>query len=470
MRPLVSDFRTVFPAVGASLLLVGGSLAAQSAAPAACAPAGSGMSLASAATVDPVATFDSVWTLIARTHWDSSGIATRWAAARSRLRPRAEAARTRGALRSVLDTLLGSLEQSHFRLIPEEEADGLPPAAEAPDRSGWLGMALRLVDGGLAVTAVDSGGPAWQSGVRLGWRLTAIGACPMAPLLARLLRTTPRRHQAIAVQQSIMARLAGPPGTPIAVTFHGGRRPAVHRLVRDSARGVTTKFGNLPALTVDLSWQRLRRAGHTIGVIRFSLWMPAIAPAFDAALDSLRGSDGIILDLRGNLGGVGGMVTGIAGHFLDSAATIGTMRQRGATFRFLANPRRATADGRLVSPYAGPLVLLVDELSASTSEIFAAGLHALGRARVVGGQTPGEALPAVPERLPNGDVLYHAIADFVSPRGEPIEGRGVIPDEVVPLTLRALQTRGDPPLEAALRWLVTHSKPASATPRPGSGR
>jgi carboxyl-terminal processing protease len=284
------------------------------------------------------------------------------------------------------------------------------------------------------------------------------------------MRSNASRHQAIAVQQALMNRLAGPPGSPLALTLSDGRRSTVRRLVRDSARGITTKFGNLPALAVGLSWRQLPRGDRKLGVIRFSLWMPAIAPAFDAALDSLRGSDGIILDLRGNLGGVGGMVTGIAGHFFDTAATIGTMRQRGATFRFLANPRRTTADGRQVTPYAGPLVLLVDELSASTSEIFAAGLQALGRAHVVGVRTPGEALPSVPERLPNGDVLYHAIADFVSPLGAPIEGRGVTPDLVVPLSIRALRAVGDPPMEAALAWLATRPRTLPLPPSPVSGR
>ena len=452
-----------------ALLLVAGRLGGQPAPAAPCAPTDRGPTLGTAPAHHPTATFDSVWALIARTHWDSSGIQPRWDAARARLRPQAEAARTRGELRAVIGALLDTLGQSHFRLIPEEEADGIGTVA-IPDRSGWLGLEFRLVDGVVAVTAVDSGGPAWRGGLRAGWRLEAIGPCPVAPIVRQLTRMHAPRHLAVALQQALMTRLAGPPGAPVEVTAHDGRRATVHRLVRDTARGITTKFGNLPSLAVELTWRRLRRGDRTLGVIRFSLWMPAIAPAFDAALDSLRGSDGFILDLRGNLGGVGGMVTGIAGHFFDSTATIGTMRQRGATFRFQANPRRGTADGRSVSPYAGPLVLLVDELSASTSEIFAAGLQALGRARVVGVPTPGEALPAVPERLPNGDVLYHAIADFVSPRGAPIEGRGVIPDEVVPLSFRALQTLGDPPLEAALGWLASRPKSRAAAPSPVSGR
>jgi carboxyl-terminal processing protease len=96
----------------------------------------------------------------------------------------------------------------------------------------------------------------------------------------------------------------------------------------------------------------------------------------------------------------------------------------------------------------------VDELSISTTEIFAGGMQALGRAQVFGVQTSGQALPSVPERLPNGDILYHAIADFLNPVGKPLEGAGVTPDHVVPLTRAALSARRDPALDAAIAWAI----------------
>ena len=81
--------------------------------------------------------------------------------------------------------------------------------------------------------------------------------------------------------------------------------------------------------------------------------------------------------------------------------------------------------------YAGRVAILVDETSYSASEVFAGGMQAAGRARVFGARTPGGALPALLRKLPNGDVLEYAIADFVTVSGERIEGRGVVPDEPV---------------------------------------
>ena len=86
-------------------------------------------------------------------------------------------------------------------------------------------------------------------------------------------------------------------------------------------------------------------------------------------------------------------------------------------------------------PFRGPLAVLVDGSSASTSEILAGGLKDIHRARIFGTRTAGAALPSVVSRLPNGDGFQYAIANYISQGGEPLEGIGVIPDEEVrPIT------------------------------------
>ena len=188
--------------------------------------------------------------------------------------------------------------------------------------------------------------------------------------------------------------------------------------------------------------------------------MVPIMSTLDRAVDSVRSCAGIVLDLRGNLGGVAGMMMGVAGHFLTEERTLGIMRTRGEEMRFVANPRRSTDAGVPVEPYAGPVAILVDGMSASTSEMFAAGLQALGRARVFGERTAGQALPAMATKLPSGDVLMHVVADFVAADGTRIEGRGVMPDELVRLDRRDIVANRDAPLEAALRW-IDRARPRS---------
>ena len=130
------------------------------------------------------------------------------------------------------------------------------------------------------------------------------------------------------------------------------------------------------------------------------------------------------------------MMMGISGHFVGERKTLGVMKTRENELRFVANPRLVSAAGERVEPFAGPVAILVDAMSGSASECFAGGMQSIGRARVFGQTSMGQALPALFDRMPNGDVLIHAYGDFVTADGTRLEGRGVIPDEVVPLVAR----------------------------------
>jgi carboxyl-terminal processing protease len=120
--------------------------------------------------------------------------------------------------------------------------------------------------------------------------------------------------------------------------------------------------------------------------------------------------------------------------------------------------------GVRVAPYAGPLAILIDPQSLSTSEFFAGAMQAVGRARLFGERTGGMALPAIAERLPNGDVLYHAIADFVDAGNRRLEGVGVTPDVAPPVTRAALLDGADPVYDAAIAWM--RSQPRSTPTGP----
>ncbi|MFY7950382.1 MAG: hypothetical protein ACOVRP_14300, partial [Gemmatimonas sp.] len=133
-----------------------------------------GSSLASAPAADALVTFDSAWTIIRRTHWDTTYNGVNWQAVRDELRPRAAAARTRGELRLVLADMVSRLRQSHFSIIPQEVSDatmGRGDGAARQGASGSLGFDTRLVGSAMLVTSIDTGGPAWQAGVRTGWEV-----------------------------------------------------------------------------------------------------------------------------------------------------------------------------------------------------------------------------------------------------------------------------------------------------------
>jgi len=272
------------------------------------------------------------------------------------------------------------------------------------------------------------------------------------------------RRASLAAYSLAEGGLRGAPGSTVTVTFvdeRGDERALT--MQRSVTPGTSVKFGNLPPQLAHLEWERRRVDGKRIGVIRFNIWMPVLGREFDVAIDSLRDSDAIVLDIRGNFGGVAGMAMGFAGHFVDTVVPVGIMKTRAQDLKFAINPRRVNTADQRVAPFDGPLAIVVDELSISTSEIFAGGLQSLARAHIVGSRTAGQALPAMAERLPNGDILYHAIANFVSPSGGRMEGDGVTPDQAVVTDRRALLAGADPALDAALKWAASAPKPPRVT-------
>jgi len=149
------------------------------------------------------------------------------------------------------------------------------------------------------------------------------------------------------------------------------------------------------------------------------------------------------------------MMMGLSGHFVGQVKPLGVMKTRDNELNFVANPRTVDTNGKAVSVFDGPVAILVDGMSGSASECFSGGMQSIKRARIFGQTTMGQALPALFDRLPNGDVMIHAYGDFVTADGTRLEGRGVIPDEATPLDRKDLLAGRDRALEAALAWIDT---------------
>jgi carboxyl-terminal processing protease len=393
-----------------------------------------------------LASFDTAWRIVAETHFDPTFNGLDWNAVRAELRPRAERAADADEVRLLIRDMLGRLGQSHFALLGPGDAE------DYPHGPAGVPIEVRIDDGGrvLVTRAADQA----DASVKAGDELVAIDGQQVGALLDTIEADHPLRH---AMQwRLVTSRLSGAVGSHVLLQLRspdGTTRSWT--ATRSMVPGQTVSIGNLPLLRASVSDYLARTAGgRAVGVIRFNLWVPAVADPIADAVDRYRDSAGLVLDLRGNPGGLADMMRGIAGHLVDEPVTLGRMRMREITLEFRANPRRSTRDGRSVLPYSGPVAILVDELTASTSECFAGGLQALGRVRVFGVTTAGQALPAATHRLPNGDVLLYAIGDFVTGDQRRLEGQGVVPDTIVPLSAESLAAGRDAE-RAALDWFDT---------------
>ncbi len=214
--------------------------------------------------------------------------------------------------------------------------------------------------------------------------------------------------------------------------------------------GKIIRFANLPELRLHFEARKLPSG---IGYIRFNEFLDpvSIMPKVETAVRDFAKSPGVIIDLRGNPGGIGIMAMGIAGFFIaEEGKQLGTMTMRDATLKFVVFPRPET--------YDGPLAVLVDGGSASTAEIFAQGMQDLGRARIFGSLTAGAALPSDIVRLPNGDRFQYAQASYTSVKGRVLEGNGVVPDQEVRESADSLSAGRDLVIEAAENWIAGRRK------------
>ena len=147
------------------------------------------------------------------------------------------------------------------------------------------------------------------------------------------------------------------------------------------------------------------------------------------------------------------------------------MKTRGRReLRFVANPRLVNAAGERVEPYAGPVAILVDGMTGSASECFAGGMQSLGRARVFGQTSMGQALPALFDRLPNGDVLIHAWGDFVTGDGMRHRGTGRGPGRARRADARRALLADTTPLERGARVDRQRQTPQLEVPNRGLRR
>jgi len=382
-----------------------------------------------------LASFEAVWSAVHEKHWEEKPAGLDWQVIHQEYRPQVEAAASTEAARAVMRDMLGRLKQTHFAIFPAAVYQVLDPSGAG---DGWPGFEAHVLNGRVIVTDAPN-----QSGVKLGWEVLQTNGADFPPLVAKL-QTDPAIHE-LQLERAVAARLSGPIGAVRPMVFADA---AGARMTRDikliPPRGNFAGFGNLPPQPV---WFESKMIGNT-GYIRFNMFLDLVhvMTEFGDAVQKCAHCDGIVIDLRGNPGGVGGMAMGMAGWLVSQPGLrLGTMYMRGATLNFAINPR--------AEAYGGPLAVLVDGGSASTSEIFAGGLKDLGRARIFGTRTAAAALPSVITRLPNGDGFQYAVANYISEGGQALEGNGVIPDVEVKLTREALLAGHDSVLDAALDWI-----------------
>lgn len=424
--------------------------------------------------------FEMAWKALADNYFDPTFNKLDWAKIRTEYESRIRSAATDLAAHKLIEEMIDRLGKSHLVLIPPEVFKAIESAKveaqfreaqrerhrndksddndenaneadEADDEDDLLaeygiGVDLRLVDNSFVISRIDRGSSAERAGLKLGYVIEKINGVSLADLLHRITvsyarNTKFRRYLPI---QIVAAFLNGQRDTDVSITYLDASNTSKEALIhREKIISTPVSFAS------GIPERRLKFESRTlegdIGYIRFDQFAIPVIDRFCQAIAEFKGKKGLIIDLRGNTGGLIATMNALGGMLVESDLDLGTSIYRRGTEHLIATPK--------AKRFKGNIVFLVDELTVSAAEMFAASLQDAKRAFVVGERTAGEALPSITISLPTGAVLQYPIANYRTSSGRLLEGSGVTPDILVPLTRKALLSGADPQLAKALEMV-----------------
>ncbi len=426
-------------------------------------------------------TSERVWQLLHERFHDPSFNGVDWPQVRARSVPQAAAARSDAGLYRVLKAMAAELRDPHTEVLTPREAIDLRRFV-APRN----GVTLSVIDGRLAVLEVEPDTPGAAAGVRAGDVVLAINDAAITPaflaaaaddpatLLARPLAgdgpealpadaaDAARLRSMRAVRRLLRSQVAaadvpsaGPPPAPLRM------RLAIER--PSSEEPLRVEVVAVPRARPPQA--QIRWLDGKVALIAFNRFHPSVRGDIERALDGAAGARALIIDLRGNGGGLLEMYRWFVGRFVpDERVPMRTItRSRG-----YANARNV--DDLMVAPQRTPLLqpiaILIDGRTASSAELAAVTLSEQRGALLVGEPTCGCAVAVRVEYvLPDGGGLRIAETGFLSARGARMQDAPTPPTLRISPTLDDLRAGRDVVLEAAHRRLLERPLLGDAFPR-----
>jgi len=258
-----------------------------------------------------------------------------------------------------------------------------------------VGLEVADIDGAVHVITPIAGSPAARAGIRSGDLIVAVDGIAVE---------SGQLHETIR-------RMRGRPGSMVLIAVLRGDETIEHEVQRDIIRVASVHYELL---------------NPAYGYVRLSQFSETTARELSRAIDSMQDQndgmlDGLILDLRNNPGGVLDSAVDVSDLFLDSGVIV-TADGRTADARFARSAHRGDVlDG-------AEIVILVNNGSASASEIVAGALQDHGRALVIGTETFGKGLVQTVMPLSKGRAIKLTTSRYYTPSGDSIHKTGIAPD------------------------------------------
>ena len=325
---------------------------------------------------------------------------------------------------------------------------------------GGVGIQISLEGGQLKVISPLEDTPAFKAGIEAGDLITAIDG---------------KSTVGITVDQAVSS-IMGTPGTPVTLRIKRGNAEKDYAIKRDLIK-VTSVKGFERDAKDPTKWNFLLDPDSKIGYVRVTGFQENTPDELDAAITALnkQGMRGLVLDLRFNPGGLLQAAVDMSDMFLQDGVIVST---KGRSLRAKASEWKAHTAVQI--PTTMPMIVLVNEYSASASEIFAGAMKDLHRALIIGHRSFGKgsvqnllniAASVRPDGMPDA-MMKLTMAYYYLPNGENLHRRdgsktwGVDPDIAVDLTpdqlADLLKSRRDSDIIKPTGATATASAPASA--------
>lgn len=303
----------------------------------------------------------------------------------------------RELIRSAIKGMINSLDPHSAYLTPEAYKEF---QTETKGEFGGIGIQIGIKEGILTVIAPIEDTPAWKAGIKAGDKIIKIDGQPTKDMNIN----------------DAVSKMRGPKGKPVTLTIQRDewKEPKDITIVRDIIKIKSVKY---------------KMIDNEIGYIKLTQFQEGTAQDLANALQNLKesGMRSLILDLRNNPGGLLQSAVDVSEQFLPPKHLVVSIQGRiGEKMQYYTEQLRP-------SYTEIPIIVLVNQGSASASEIVAGALQDWGRALILGVQTFGKGSVQSLIPLSDGSALKLTTAKYYTPKGKKIHAVGIMPDIVVKL-------------------------------------
>ncbi len=313
----------------------------------------------------------------------------------------------------AINSMLASLDDSYSKFLSQEEFQEQNSAINS--KLYGIGINIASFAGKIYIANVIENAPAYNADVKTG------------DIILKINNTNTNGVSIYEVAKIIRGQV---------------NQPITLELLRGSEKLTKTiKRQEIKIKTVEA-----KKLTDDIGYIRISSFIGYDTPKdFVLALNKLSDTKGLIIDVRGNSGGLFQNAIVISNLFMEKGTIVSVLARKGKN-----NVYSAKNEGCI---YKNPLVILIDSNSASSSEILASALHDNKRAVLIGTKTYGKGLVQKVFSMPNKTGMNLTIARYLTPGGADINKNGIKPDYTVTLSHDDFINNNDSQLNYAKNYL-----------------